>query len=428
MKKLLFIIAISLSIQILNASCEDDGKSWSEKIFKGDFRFVFTCKILEFSAEKAQATTVGYDGLKAVAEIDQLFFGKIDTTIVYLRPFWGLQVGETYLVYGEGKINHFSFFGLCDFLSKKVTNSKNILQELKTLSDVSDIVNNKLTCYYTIQDDNNNKLAEGFYENGKPVNIWKHYWHNGNIKAEYDFTNNSEIQYLENGLKKYKIVKSENESTWYKYSTKNNDFLTLKSISKKMEYGNLETWFFYYDNGNLQNQYSQKSFGNNKMGYSPSGEKFDYQEYYENGIIKAKGSFFEKDSVGTWYFYDEKGKHKWKKNYKNADTFRLKTMENEWIEKNKSFKPAPTFLYGKVTDKTTNKGIEEARIYLFRKGNQFHTTIDVTTPDGRYEIRGFPSGVYEVEVAVYDDRNYNTVRVEIELKENEDTKLDIQLE
>jgi antitoxin component YwqK of YwqJK toxin-antitoxin module len=334
-KRILLIITISLSTLFLKASCFDDEKNWSEKIFKGDYRLtVFTCKILEFSAEKAQMTTIGYDGLKAIAQIDKIFLGKIDTTIVYLSPYSYLVAGETYLVYGSGKGNHFFFGGMCDFLSKRVTNSKDVLQELKTLSEISDIENNRLTCYHTMQDANNKILAEGFYENGKPVKIWKHYWQNGNMKAEYDFTNKSEIQYRENGLKKYKIGWFENEQTYCQYSTKNNEFLENKHIMKKTEYGELVTWFSYYDNGNLQEQYSEKSFGNHKSGYSYSGEKFDYQEYYDNGKIKAKGSFFEKDSVGTWYFYDEKGNYKEKKDYKNTDTLRLIAREKEEIEKN----------------------------------------------------------------------------------------------
>jgi len=437
MKKIIsLIITITLSIQLLNASCITDGRSWSEIIFNynGNHRSaVFTCKILEFSAEKGQETTAGYIGLKAVAQVEKVFFGKIDTNIVYLSPGHHLQVGETYLVYGHGNRNHFYFGGPCDLHSKQVPNGNYVTQEEKTLSEISDIMKKKLTCYYTIQL-GHHKLAEGFYENGKPAKIWKHYyWNNGYVKVEYDFTNNSEIHYHENGLKNAKIERSENETTLYQYSTENNDFLKLKYISKKTEYGDLVTWFFYYDNGNLQKQYSEKSFGHDKAGSSPSGEWFDYQEYYDNGKIKAKGSFFEQDSVGTWYFYNEKGKNKGKKDYKNIDTLHLLTMENEWIEINKSLKSAPTFIYGKITDKNTNKGIEEAYISLFRRGNSYFTAQDVSAPDGSYGIRDFPSGAYEVRVAVYNREypyvsKYKTVSIEVEIKENEDVKLDIQLE
>jgi len=433
MKKIIiFIVTITLSAQLLNASGYTDGRSWSEIIFNYNENHrlaVFTCKILEFSAEKVQKTTEGLFGLKAVAQVEKVFFGKIDSTIVYLSPGFYLQVGEIYLVYGGGNRNYFSFGGL---FSKKVSNNKDIIQELKTLSEISDIVNNKSTCYYTIQDANNKILAKGYYEKGKPVKIWKHYWNNGNMKAEYDFKNNSEIQYHENGLKKYKIFRTENELTYYQYSTENNGFLNYKYIEKSTEYGKLYTWFFYYDNGNLKNQYYQKSFGHNKLGWSPSEEKFDYQEYYENGKIKGKGNYLGQDSVGTWYFYDKRGKYKGKKDYKNIDTLRLTIMENEQIETNKLYKSAPTLIYGKVTDKDTKKGIEEAYVSLFRNGYVYCLANGVTAPDGRYEIRDFPSGTYEVSVIFsfpYPfDRIYKTVSIKVEIIENEDFLLDIELE
>jgi len=328
MKKILFfiIIVIPISTQLLNASCITDEKTWSEKIFKGDyFSAVFTCKALEFSAERNSYgeliyTTGGIYGLKAVVQIDKVFFGKIDTIIVNLNAGFYMETGETYLIYAYGKGNNFSFDGYCDIQSKKIISSKNVIRELEILSEISDIINNKLTCNYVISDSENNKLAEGFYKNGKPVKIWRHYYNNGGIKAEYDFTNHSVTQYYNNGSKNYKNSISGNKNVYYKFSTKNNNFLEYKTMSRKKNYGNLTTWFWYYDNGNIKKQYSTKEitcyhsfFDGNGENHIVSGVTSDekimnYKEYYDNGNIKSKGEFFIKDSIGIWYLYDEDGK------------------------------------------------------------------------------------------------------------------------
>jgi len=429
MKKITILLTAILltSLQFLNASCIDDGKSWSERIFNGyGESYVFICKILEFSDAKAQMTSVGTMGLRAVAQIDKVFFGKIDSDIVHLAPWSHVKVGDTYLIYGGGRRNVFTFGGACDFQSKKIPDNYANMYEVKTLSEISNIINKKLSGHYVIKDDKR-VFAEGYYEKGKPVKIWKHYWDNGNIKAVYDFTNNTETQYLENGFKKSLLEKNGNEQTFSLFSMEKNGVLVSKHTIKKTEYGELVTWFEYDDNGKLKKQYTVKNFGHDKRGYAPSGEMFDYQVYYKNGKLKAKGAFFNQDSVGTWYFYSEKGKLKRKKEYKSVDSQLLTTQENNNIEINKYFIPAPTSIFGKVTDKETNKPVEEAYIYLYPKGKDFHTFNDYTTPDGKYEIRNFPAGVYDVKVEVYN-QNYKPLIIEVEIGKNEEVELNIQLE
>ena len=390
-KKITFLIIILLlSTHFLNASCLDDGKIWSERIFTGNHNSaIFTCKVLEFSSEEVRETIDGVTYLKtgiissrAVVQVDKVFFGKIDTTIVNLNAGFFMELGESYLIYGYGYKNNFAFAGRCLAHSKKVTNNKDVVRELEILSELSNIINNKQTCSYTMLDANNNKLAEGFYKNGKPAKIWKHYWPNGNIKTKYNFKDNIEIQYHDNGLTKFKRFTSEKESIYYRYSTKNNNFLTYKEIVKSTDYGKLETLFFYYENGNLQKQYTRKSLGNNNHGYSGDGYMMDYQEYYENGKIKEKGNLYNKDRVGTWYFYNEKGKNTDKKVYEDVDTTILLAIEKKHIEQNKQYNQEKSFMYGKITEKNTGKGIKEARISLSRDGYLDYALFADTWDDG----------------------------------------------
>ena len=446
MKKIILIIIVSLlSIHFLNASCYDDGKIWSERIFTGDYySAIFTCKVLEFSSENQVETTAGIMGLRAVVQVEKVFFGKVDTTIVNLNAGFFMKVGRTYLIYGRGYKNNFYFDGYCKVHSMEVPDIKDggRVRELEILTDLSNIINNKQTCSYTMLDANNKKLAEGFYKNGKPAGIWKHYRWNGNIKSEYNFEENSEIQYYDNGLKKIKLLKSDKEEIYYEYSTKDNDFLTFKYIQKNTDYGHLITWFFYYDNGNLEKQYTNKSLGNDRYGYGGGehgGYYMDYQEYYENGKIKAKGNLYNyKDSVGTWYFYDENGKNTGKKVYKDVDTEKLLAIEKEQIEKNKPFKLEKSSIYGKMTDKKTGKGIGGVFIFLSRDGNSCCIASTRTWDDGSYYMENIPIGKYEVRVedsgssgsfgTVKRGNNYDTVKKEIEIKKDEELEFNLQLE
>ena len=126
MKKILLIVITSLlSIHFLNASCPDDGKIWSERIFTGDyFSAIFTCQVLDFSSENHVMTTAGIHGLRAVVQVDEVFFGKIDTIIVNLNAGFFMEPGKMYLIYGRGYKNNFSFDGYCIVHSKKVTDNK----------------------------------------------------------------------------------------------------------------------------------------------------------------------------------------------------------------------------------------------------------------------------------------------------------------
>ena len=435
----IFILAISLSLPFLNASeiVVSDGLTWSEKIFKEDrFSAIFTCKILDNIAIKEKREgyfegifyeeTVGY---RIVAQVEKVFFGKVDTGIVTITHQHGIMVSDkAYLIYANHRNPQGNYFSLVD---KKGTNGTNEVRELEILSELSNIINNKLTCKYVMLDANNNKLAEGFFKNGKRVKKWKHYYpDSSNIKAKYNFTNNSVTQYNETGLKTGII--SEKGKVYYQYSAENKNLLVNKTIITKKDYGQLNNWFWYYDNGKLQKQYFTKTLRVGRSGYTSDGMLMDYREYYENGKIKARGEFFNNDSVGTWYFYDNKGKFKREKIYKNVDTLGLIAKEKESIAINTFWQQQqrlPTSsLYGKITDKKTGEPIN-GTVYLFRDGWDDYTAFGSVHLDSIYNIyyiKDIPIGAYEIKL--YAGNNYNIVKEKVEIKENEDMELDFQLD
>ena len=440
MRKLITLVTILfLSIPFLNADQiiivpDDLNLSWSERIFKEDYcSAIFTCKILDNMTRTKEFEEFGKiytenEVYCTVVQVEKVFFGKVDTGIVNITNESAPESGEIYLIYAI----HRNLQGSCFYLAdspERATNKKGITREVEILSELSNIINNKLTCKYVMSDAGNNKLAEGFFKNGKRVKKWKHYWPGtGNIKAEYDFSKNSVTRYNKTGLKTYEEITSE-KKIYYQYATENNNLLVYKEIITKKDYGNLVNCFWYHDTGKLQKQHSSKLLGSDRWGYTSDGMIMDYREYYETGKIKAKGAFLYQDSVGTWYFYDEKGKYKEKKIYKNIDPLKLIKIENKYIEENKSFQlpiQLPTSsLYGKLTDKKTNKPITGS-IYLYRVGRDSYTAYNSSWHDGMYHIKKIPIGIYKIEAMTGND--YEIIKKEIEIKENEDMELDFQLQ
>ena len=425
MKKItILIIVIALSLQFLNASSASNGLCWSEEIFIENYRpAIFTCKALNTTAineEKKDESGRIYTenkGYRITVQVEKVFFGEVDTGIVNIGNGIAMKPEKTYLIYARVNLqDDYFYLPGCDYRvdadqSKEITTVKN--RELEILSELSNIINNKLTCKYVMLGANNHKLAEGFFKKGKRVKKWKHYWPNsGKIKAEYDFTKNSVIQYDENGFKSNKKITSENEDIYYQYAANSKNRLAYKSITTKKDYGKLENWFRYYDNGKLQEQYSAKNLGNDKEGYGTDVD-INYEIYYETGMLKAKGEFFNNDSVGTWYFYDKEGEYKEKKIYK--EKFAFHSGANNYFAQEEY-----CTLTGKITDEE-NKKVIGAKVSLKQNGIE----KDSCWAWNSIGMRVYSSGTYEVGVYYLGVLCKTEI---IEIKTGEDITLDIQVD
>jgi hypothetical protein len=235
----------------------------------------------------------------------------------------------------------------------------------------------------------NNKLAKGFFKNGERVKKWKHYFsYSGDIKAEYDFTNNSVTQYDKNGLKKGKRIISENKlqptaSIYGKITDKEtNEPLSRAQIS-------------LYQDGNCGPVYFA----------SPDGI------YYMKKILI--GIYDIRVWVSPYYYVIKK---------------EIEIKENEDIALDFQFQKRPTSsLYGKITDKETTNPIGGGDIYIyhFQDGYWRYVTSSWVSPDGIYHIK-VPVGTCKVEINWH--RLYAPVKREVEIKENEDVELDFQLD
>jgi len=150
MKKLSSILAaIALSLQLLNASCINDGLIWSEIIFTNYCSAIFTGKVLDNIAIEEEEEEFGkiYNrkvGYRIVVQVEKVFFGKVDTGVVNITNRYAMESEKTYLIYANHGNPQGNYFYLADdcvrrIISKKITNEKDVIRELKILSELSNI-------------------------------------------------------------------------------------------------------------------------------------------------------------------------------------------------------------------------------------------------------------------------------------------------
>jgi len=256
----------------------------------------------------------------ATAEIITVYFGRVDTNIVTLRAGSYLTVGKTYLIYTGSSGRNFSFGGNCDRWSKQITENPATTNELLILKQFSDIFKNKTSGQFIFTSHKNIALAKGQFKKGKSIKIWKHYYSNGTIKAEFDLNKKITTQYSANGFIKSRSTVNNKIGFYEQFSDKKNRQLTFTVKEVKNDTGLVMTVSEYYNNGNIKNLSSQLNI-NSKEGSSYStGKTGEYKEYYENGNLKLQGQYKTNKRIGLWKWYHENGDFSTEFDYKTGAT------------------------------------------------------------------------------------------------------------
>ena len=317
--KILLTIIISFGlIKTSTGSCIEDNRTLTEMLFKGQVGAIFSCKILT-------STTTKNEDIISTAEIIQVYFGTVDTTIItlntgnYNSSVGGkvLQVSKTYLIYSAGKGKSFGCCNICDRWTKQITDSPDSTYEVQLIKQFSDIFINKTSATLILKNSKGIVIAEGEYKKGKPVKVWKHYYDNAIIKAAYDFDNNITSQYSANGFIKDKSKVNKNIGIYEQYSQKVNGQLYIKDIETQNDTGFTMQVYEYNDNGKLMNVRGQINI-NVEGGSTSAGKTGIYEEYYENGNIKLTGQYLQNKQVGLWKSYKENGELISEINYKDG--------------------------------------------------------------------------------------------------------------
>lgn len=171
---------------------------------------------------------------------------------------------------------------------------------------------------------NKNLMADGVYENGVQVGMWKYYNYDGrlyeagvyknglrdSIWARYTYTtindnpnyNNKKVKIDE--LQEYK----EGKPTLWNVSY-TGDIPHKFSETYLSEDSSMWVTKNYYHNGKVRNVYTHGPVRYNKLGVMRRGSmQGEFKEFFENGKIKEQGVYYKNIEIGEWKEYDENGK------------------------------------------------------------------------------------------------------------------------
>ncbi len=323
MRTILTILLLVGFYQSSFGSCSDDDRTLTEMLFQGKPGTFFTCKVLYFSTPTYPDSVIvsnsdrSIDGT-ATVEILEVYFGNVDTNIVTLRAGFYMTVGMIYLIYTGGSGRVFGFGGNCDRWSKQVTGNPATTNELLILKQFSDIFKNKSSGQYTFTNSKNIVIAEGQFKRGKPIKIWKHYYANGTIKANFDLNKNITSQYSANGFVKSRNTVNKNIGFYEQFSNKVNGLLTFTYKEVKNDTGIVMTVSEYFDNGSIKILSSQVNINIKGVDYYSTGKTGEYKEYYYNGKVKVTGQYFLDKRIGLWKWYHENGDFNTEFDYKDG--------------------------------------------------------------------------------------------------------------
>ena len=157
--------------------------------------------------------------------------------------------------------------------------------------------------------------AKGLYKDGKEDGVWEHYFPNGDLYSRYLYDNGEVVEKLfmvETETPKKKLFApiglSGENSRWLKWNKeqpiKNGEPINQYTHDgKKTGY-----WEDYFDNGQL------KSKGSYKNGIKDG----IWEDYFYNGKLESKGSYKNGIKEGIWEYYWDNGQLGSKGSYKNG--------------------------------------------------------------------------------------------------------------
>lgn len=317
MKRLLTIIFFLIGLgQVSLACCIEDDRTLTERLFQGNGGTIFTCKVLTFSTPKypdgiqMQSSDGSIDGT-ATAEIVEVYFGKVDTTIITLRAGSYLKIGKTYLIYTSGSGRVFGFGGNCDRWTKQVADIPDSAYEVRLVKQFADIIKNKQTGNFVFKSQSGVVMATGKYKKGVAIGLWQHFNDKGIIKVSFDIKKNITSHYFSNGFIKSKQSGHDNIKIYESFIATVNGQLQRKEIDTiKSKSLTINTFFEYSTNGILKKMHGQSNL-NGSGGFVNA-----YEEYFDNGNLQVHGQYSNNKRVGLWKWYNQDGTFQVEYDYK----------------------------------------------------------------------------------------------------------------
>lgn len=153
--------------------------------------------------------------------------------------------------------------------------------------------------------ENGQLLHKGFYVEGQ-AKVYKNYYPNGNMERNFrmlDLKKSRLTLFYEDETVKSNITFILNQAIEWKDYYTNGTLEFIEKYHRSFEYHLLKA--SYYNNGNIKE--IMELVKKKKLEY-------DQMEYYLNGTVKAQGKVrfdrntFDYQKIGTWKFFNKKGK------------------------------------------------------------------------------------------------------------------------
>ncbi|MFK7807325.1 MAG: toxin-antitoxin system YwqK family antitoxin [Saprospiraceae bacterium] len=329
-----FILCLCLLILSVNlpASCHGDRFSITELLnYNPKGYHIFSCKILGTYIRPS-------GGFESIALVNNKFIGEPRDT-VYIHTGGNTTAGgeklipdSEWLIFSPTNDSlHYSAIA-CDYLSTSIHNGKNVEERIKyndlsktyfdVLKEYSSIKKNKYSGYKEILGDEK-LVAKGYFKNGKPHGSWVHYskyerfekrlikseinyqeglYHGSYIRYREDLPNNfititTEYEFglpvrSEQPYRPYTMIKNyEYLSKWKRKTiliTQDSAGITLKQITKSE---------VNYEHPYYNTLVYKHGYYLNKIGRDSSKRQPLAEGHYHKGC-----------RIGTWIFFDKKGK------------------------------------------------------------------------------------------------------------------------
>jgi antitoxin component YwqK of YwqJK toxin-antitoxin module len=321
MKRLILIAFVLFGVTKLSYSCcIGDDRTLTEKLFQGNPGTIFTCKVLTFTLPKHYPVIYESSGsidAVATAEIIEVFFGSVDTSIVTLQAAGLMTVGKTYLIHSNKGGRLFSCGGNCDKWTKELSEVPSSKKELEIVRSFANLIKNKKSGYFTFSNSENVLLSEGNFKKGKPTKLWKHNYENGKLKAEYDFGSGRISQFSSKGIISTRITRNKNSEFYERFSEVVGGELVSAYKDVKTDRGSTITFIEYFSNGRTKLLTTVENIKNKAGGLTSLGRTGDYIEFYDNGNPSLKGQYDRGQKIGIWQWFRDDGSLKSEVDYKN---------------------------------------------------------------------------------------------------------------
>jgi antitoxin component YwqK of YwqJK toxin-antitoxin module len=293
MKKIIFILlAFLIQFEICYGCCSGDERTITEKLYNFSIGTVFVGTVIESGQNN--------ENFYAKIKVEEKLFGKIDSSIISMATGSRnssaggriLKKGQTYLFYAGGSGVTFGCCSNCDNETKPLKLGEPNF-ELDLIRKFADIQRKRRNGHYIIKNENGIIIADGWYNQGKPIKEWSHFYDNGIIKNKFEVEINKTTTYFQNGY-----IQGTNQ---IKGDT------TISELFSKTVEGQLENLIIWFNNYNTEfsREYKNGILKNSHYATAMIGYVNEWIDYYDNGNIYIKGQYSKGKKTGEWITYNE---------------------------------------------------------------------------------------------------------------------------